>query len=142
MRRNAGRLFANRIASIILKTKTEKKNKQVIYRPWSVRIDRGHSFFLYGPPGRQITYISSSHRVIFFLLYRKIYRSPFFTITVKERDGKYATRAPDIAGAPNDGFLSDYLKRCFRIWSAFKALKVHFRLRYNIFICSVILGEL
>ena len=60
------------------KTKTEKKNKQVIYRPRSVRIgkncalglalgprpaasgltpDGGHSFFLYGPPGRQITYI-------------------------------------------------------------------------------------
>ena len=28
------------------------------------------------------------------------------------------------------------------IWSANKALLVHFRLRYNIFICSVILGEL
>ena len=40
-------------------------------------------------------------------------------------------------GAPNDGFLSDPLKRYFRL-----SLKLHFRLRYNIFICSVILGEL
>ena len=28
------------------------------------------------------------------------------------------------------------------IFCAFNALQVHFRLRYNIFICSVILGEL
>ena len=43
------------------------------------------------------------------------------------------------SGAPNERFLSDPLKRYFRLSGV--PLKLC-RLRYNIFICSVILGEL
>ena len=58
--------------------KQQEKNKNIIYRPWSVRIEKNcalglehgprpaasgrtqdlwHSFSQYGPPGRQIIYI-------------------------------------------------------------------------------------
>ena len=40
-------------------------------------------------------------------------------------------------GAPNDSFLLNTLKTLFR-----RAVEMHFRCRYNICICSVILGEL
>ena len=50
---------------------------------------------------------------------------------------------PIMSGVPNDSFLSNPLKRNFRLSGVpFKALQLHFRPRYNIFICSVILGEL
>ena len=35
-----------------------------------------------------------------------------------------------LAGAPNDGFLSNAFKKWFKaIWSTFKALQINFRLR-------------
>ena len=52
MRRNAGRLLANLFASIIFKKTKTEKNKQVT--------GLGHSFFLFGSPGPQITYIYST----------------------------------------------------------------------------------
>ena len=70
----------NSTQKLLTKYSREEKNKHVICRPWSVRIgkncplgleygpqpaasvrtqDLWHSFSQYGPPGRQITYISS-----------------------------------------------------------------------------------
>ena len=68
--------------------KQQEKNKNIICRPWSVRIEKNcalglehgprpaasgrtqdlwHSFSQYGPPGRQIIYISGQHLFLFFV---------------------------------------------------------------------------
>ena len=48
------------------------------------------------------------------------------------------------AGAPNDGFLQNTLKILLILGypKYFRSLEMHSKLRYNFFICSVILGEL
>ena len=48
-----------------------------------------------------------------------------------------------LSGAPKDGFLPKYIKNTFQaIQSTLRYLEMHYKRRYKICICSVILGEL